>query len=199
MKKVVIFICAFFLNFSLVSASEKIEVTLQKCVDGDTAKFNLKDEIITVRFLAIDTPESVHPTKGVEPYGKQASDFTCEKLETAKKIEIEYDEGSDKTDKYQRHLAWVFVDDYLLQDLIIKQGLAEVAYLYGDYKYTSLLQEHETLAKVAKIGIWSDEIPDTEETTTTPVNQTEENKPWYYTAFITIVAVIILFKKNKII
>ena len=100
--------------------------------------------------LAIDTPETKHPSIGEEPWGKEASNFTCEKLKKAKKIEIEYDPNSDKTDKYDRILGWIWVDDQLLQDLIIKEGYAEVAYLYNDYKYTLLLQDHEEIAKANK-------------------------------------------------
>lgn len=127
-------------------------VTLSKCVDGDTAWFYLDEKEIKTRFLAIDTPES---TNKIEAYGKEASNFTCDKLTNAKKIEIEYDENSDKTDKYNRDLVWVFVDNELLQNLIIKEGLGEVAYLYGDYKYTNLLQKSQLEAQEKKINIWS--------------------------------------------
>lgn len=127
-------------------------VTLSKCVDGDTAWFYLDGKEIKTRFLAIDTPES---TNKIEAYGKEASNFTCDKLTNAKKIEIEYDENSDKTDKYNRELVWVFVDNELLQNLIIKEGLGEVAYLYGDYKYTNLLQKSQLEAQEKKINIWS--------------------------------------------
>lgn len=158
MKKIsLLFILSFFLFISNVKANEKIPVTFSKCVDGDTAKFELDKEIITARFLAIDTPETTHPTKGEEPWGKEASNFTCNSLKTAKKIEIEYDSNSDKTDKYDRHLVWIFVDGELLQDNIIKKGYAEVAYLYGDYKYTPILQDHEAIAKKEKLGIWGEE------------------------------------------
>lgn len=158
MKKIsLLFILSFFLFISNVKANEKIPVTFSKCVDGDTAKFELDKEIITTRFLAIDTPETKHPTKGEEPWGKEASNFTCNSLKTAKKIEIEYDSNSDKTDKYDRHLVWIFVDGELLQDNIIKKGYAEVAYLYGDYKYTPILQDHEAIAKKEKLGIWGEE------------------------------------------
>lgn len=157
MKKIsLLFILSFFLFISNVQANEKIPVTFSKCVDGDTAKFKLDKEIITARFLAIDTPETKHPTKGEEPWGKEASNFTCNSLKTAKKIEIEYDSNSDKTDKYDRHLVWIFVDGELLQDNIIKKGYAEVAYLYGDYKYTPILQDHEEIAKKEKLGIWGE-------------------------------------------
>ena len=133
--------------------AQKLEVTLDKCVDGDTAWFYLDNEEIKARFLAIDTPES---TTKKEAFGKEASDFTCNLLKNANKIEIEYDENSDKLDKYDRHLVWVFVDDNLLQDLIIKNGLGEVEYLYGDYKYTSILEASEILAKTNRVGMWND-------------------------------------------
>ena len=133
-------------------------VTLEKCIDGDTATF--KDSVgntYKTRFLAIDTPETVHPTKSVEAYGKDASTYTCETLTNAKVIKLETDPGSDKEDKYGRYLAWVFVDDVLLQDSLIKNGLAKVSYLYGDYKYTEMIQASEEIAKSEKLGIWSDE------------------------------------------
>ena len=133
--------------------AQKLEVTLDKCVDGDTAWFYLDNEEIKARFLAIDTPES---TTKKEAFGKEASDFTCDLLKNANKIEIEYDDNSDKLDKYDRHLVWVFVDDNLLQDLIIKNGLGEVEYLYGDYKYTSILEASEILAKTNRVGMWND-------------------------------------------
>lgn len=137
-------------------ALDKDIVEFSECVDGDTAKFKLNNEVIKVRFLAIDTPETKHPTKGEEPYGKEASEYTCNKIKNGKKIELEYDPNSDKKDRYDRVLAWVFVDDSLLQSELVKNGLAEVAYLYGDYKYTSLLQDNEIYAKTSKIGIYSE-------------------------------------------
>ena len=119
----------------------KEEVTFSKCVDGDTIKVKVKNKEATVRMLAVDTPESVHPKKKVEYYGKEASDYTCNLITNAKKIELEYDSNSDKYDKYERLLAWVFVDDYLLQDKLVRNGYAEVAYLYDNYKYTDLLKD----------------------------------------------------------
>lgn len=142
-----------------VNAKEtaKDTVKFSKCVDGDTAKFLLNREEITVRFLAIDTPETKHPTKGVEPYGKEASKYTCNKLKNAQKIEIEYDKNSDKTDKYGRYLAWVWTDDTLLQKELINNGLAKVAYLYNKYSYVEELQNVEEIAKENHLNIWSDE------------------------------------------
>lgn len=159
MKKLLIFFLILFFCLPIkITAKEKIEVTLADCVDGDTAVVLLNNKKIKLRFLAIDTPESVHPTIGEEKYGKEASNYTCNALKNADKIEIEYDSNSDKLDKYDRHLVWVFIDGELLQKKIIEKGLAEVAYLYGDYKYTSVLQSKQLVAQTKQIGIWSDSI-----------------------------------------
>ena len=99
MKKIVFIFLCLFININVFA--EEIEVKLSKCVDGDTAKFIYKDEVITARFLAIDTPESVHPTIGEEPYGKEASEYTCNSLKNASKIELEYDTDSDELEKAQ--------------------------------------------------------------------------------------------------
>lgn len=157
MKKIVVFLITF-LIFNNVSALDKKEVTFKDCVDGDTAKVIMDNEEIKIRFLAVDTPETKHPTKGEEPYGKDASNYTCNALTKASKIEIEYDENSDKTDKYDRHLVWVFVDGELLQEKLIEKGLAKVAYLYGDYKYTTILEAKELIAKTKQVGIWNQDI-----------------------------------------
>ena len=165
-----------------IGAEEKIAVTLNQCVDGDTAWFNVNDEKIKTRFLAIDTPES---TNKIEAYGKEASEFTCSLLKKAKTIEIEYDPNSEKLDKYQRHLVWVFVDDHLLQEEIIENGLGEVAYLYDNYKYTSILEQVEEIAKQNQVGMWS----------------TEEKDNFYFYLALAIMIVVIIYlifpKKRK--
>ena len=150
---VLLFIVLFLFNFSIVNAET---VKLDRCIDGDTARFFIDGKSTSVRFLAIDTPETKHPTKGEEPFGKEASTYTCNALKKAKKIELEYDKNSDKTDKYNRHLAWIFIDGDLLQSQLIEKGLAKTAYLYGDYKYTKDLQKLEKQAQKDKVGMWGD-------------------------------------------
>lgn len=132
---------------------EKEEVTFNKCVDGDTAVFNVNDKEEKFRFLAIDTPETKHPTKKEQAFGKEASEYTCNRLKNANKIEIEYEEN--KIDKYNRYLGWIWVDDNLLQEELIENGLAEVSYIYGNYKYTNHLCNVQTLSIKNNKGIWS--------------------------------------------
>lgn len=180
MKKLFILISIFFINCTSVYASERIDVTLSKCVDGDTAWFIKDGEKIKARFLAIDTPES---TTTIEEYGKEASEYTCNLLTEASKIEIEYDSNSNKIDKYNRELVWVFVDGELLQEKVIENGLAEVAYLYGDYKYTNILKTAQEEAKNNHVGMWNE------------YNEEDVNYN-YIVVILVIILIICLFNKK---
>ena len=181
MKKIYLFIIVFLLFFVPIPifASERIDVTLNKCVDGDTAWFNLENKQIKARFLAIDTPES---TNKIEEYGKEASKFTCDLLNNASHIQIEYDDNSDKQDKYNRELVWVFVDEKLLQELVVKEGLAEVKYIYGNYKYLDQVNLALKEAKKNKLNLWSDD---------------EDNNSDYFIVGIGIIVIILLFCFNQ--
>ena len=76
-------------------------------------------------------------------------------LKSAKNIYLEFDINSDKYDKYNRMLAWVFVDNNNLSELLLLKGYAEVKYIYGDYKYISNLCMAQKQAYNNNIGIWS--------------------------------------------
>ena len=177
-KKLILLISIFFIGINNIYAKETVKFS--DCVDGDTIKVLLDNKKYTIRMLAVDTPESVHPTKGVEYYGKEASNFTCNLVKNAKKLEIEYDDNSDKTDKYDRLLVWVFVDGKLLQKELISNGYAKLAYLYGDYKYTKELEDAQVLASSKNIGIWNEKAKNkynNENNITTEYDdESEENK-----------------------
>ena len=161
MKKCLFFVLCFCFIYS-VSASQKFKVTLDKCIDGDTARFFIKGESRTVRFLSINAPEIAHDDVLEEFYGDEASSYVCKRLKKASVIKLQYDPKSDIVDKYDRVLAWVFVDDVLLQSDLVRNGYAEVKYVYDDYLYSNDLKDLEVLARDEHLGMWS---IDKEETT----------------------------------
>ena len=156
MKKCLLVIILLIIMTLKVSALEKVE--FNRCIDGDTVSLKINGKVKRVRMLAIDTPESVTPEKPVGYYGVDASKFTCNLMTDAHNIYLEYDDNSDREDKYGRVLAYVYADDVMVQRELLKYGYAKVAYLYGDYKYTSEFKELERVAKENKLGIWIDEV-----------------------------------------
>ncbi|MDF9824152.1 micrococcal nuclease [Breznakia sp. PF5-3] len=172
-------ICCLLMMTTNIQANDQETVSLSRCIDGDTAAFLVNGKEEKVRFLAINAPEY---TKKKERYGKESSAYVCDKLEAAEAISLEY-EPSNKRDKYDRLLAWVFVDGELLQEELVEEGLAEVKYIYGDYAYTDMLYEKEAVAKKQKLNMWSD----------------EEDDPWYYitiAGIIVLMILVVLFKQK---
>lgn len=132
-----------------------IPVSLYRVVDGDTV--NVIDDSgqeLKLRLLLIDTPETVHPNKPVEPYGKEASARLTELLNAADQLYIEYDSG-DKTDHYDRHLVYLYADDVSVHEVLLKEGLARVGYIYEQQRYLSEFRAAEQYAKDRGLGIWS--------------------------------------------
>ena len=154
MKKYILIIL---LLFPMTVFADKTKVEFFKCVDGDTARFVLNKKEVKIRFLGINAPEIEKDGKQAEAYGKEASNYTCRRLKNAKKIEIEYEKESDKKDKYDRLLAYVFVDDKLLEKDILKKGYANVKYIKKSYKYYDELVKAEETAKEKKLGLYSNE------------------------------------------
>lgn len=151
------------------------EVEFVRPVDGDTVRLRYEGKESAFRLLLIDTPETKHPKKGVEPYGKEASDFTKNMLMDASKVEIEFDKGG-KTDKYGRYLAYVYADGVMVNDALVRQGLAKVAYIYPpSITYLDQLQESQSLAQQEHLNIWSGNVPDTNQNSVPSGSQATQN------------------------
>jgi micrococcal nuclease len=130
-----------------------IPVELISPIDGDTIKVKYEGKEESVRFLLVDTPETKHPRTGVQPFGPEASKFTS-KMISSGQVQLEFDIGG--RDKYQRLLAYVYVDGVSVQEELLKAGLARVAYIYApNTKYVDQYQEIQKVAQQKAIGIWS--------------------------------------------
>lgn len=134
--------------------TDQIPVKLVSTTDGDTIRvmYNGKDE--PVRYLLIDTPETNHPRLGKQPFGDEAKERNRE-LVNSGNLTIEFDVG-EKRDKYDRLLAYVYVDGKSVQETLVREGLARVAYVYPpNTRYLTPYEEAQNLARSEKIGIWS--------------------------------------------
>src|SRR5699024_4246142 len=139
------------------------EVTVAKFVDGDTTRFYYNGEDVSFSNLLIDTPETKHPRVGQQPFGPEASARTQELLSNASVIEVEHDIG-EKVDKYNRHLAYIWADGVMVNEVLVREGLAQVNYVYPpNTRHLDRLKEAERLAKEEGLGIWSLQLPFDEE------------------------------------
>jgi micrococcal nuclease len=132
----------------------KIPAVVERVVDGDTIKVEVNNRSETVRLLLVDTPESVHPSKPVQPYGKEASDFVKKLLPEGKEVKLEMDIG--ERDKYGRLLAYVWVDGKMLNELLLEKGYARVAYVFEpNTKYVDRFRKIQERARKQELNIWS--------------------------------------------
>ncbi|WP_176555789.1 thermonuclease family protein [Virgibacillus ndiopensis] len=147
------------LLFILLSActdnAATTKATFVRAVDGDTLIVNINGEEQYIRLLLVDTPETKHPDKEVQKYGPEASDFMKQTFSASDSIKIEY--GTEKRDKYNRLLAYVYTEDNkMINKLLLENGLARVAYVYPpNDKYVDEFHDIEQQAKEQHIGIWS--------------------------------------------
>jgi len=119
-----------------------------RVVDGDTI---VVKGIGKVRLIGVDTPETKHPKKPVEYFGKEASAFTRRMVE-GKKVRLEYD--WQRKDKYNRVLAYVYLEDgTFLNAELIKQGYGH-AYTKYPFKYLERFRKYEKEARENKRGLW---------------------------------------------
>lgn len=141
-------------TISTAGTTEQIPVELVKVVDGDTIRVIFNGENVSVRYLLMDTPETSHPKLGEQPFGKEAKEQNAELLNGGN-VTLELDVG-ERFDKYQRLLAYVYVDGVSVQEKLIEEGLARVAYVYPpNTRYLTAYETAQERAKEKKLGIWS--------------------------------------------
>lgn len=165
-KSIVIFLiiisCLSYLYFPKTNNYKKkntkidsnVSYQVLRVLDGDTFQIKINREIVTVRMLGIDTPETVDPRKGIQCYGKQASDKTKELL-LGKYVSLSTDPSQDNTDKYGRILAYVNIKDGIfINQYLLEYGYAREYKYKFDYQKRKEFKKIENLAKKKKIGLW---------------------------------------------
>jgi len=134
---------------SFLDDLEKTIVT--RVVDGDTVVISTGEK---VRFILVNTPESVHPddSKNTE-FGTISSDFTKDQL-LDQTIYLEKDVS--ETDRYGRLLRYIYLEDgTFFNELLVKEGYAQLSTFPPDLKYLDIIKEAETYARENNLGLWA--------------------------------------------
>lgn len=152
-------------KLDMSSSTKKLEVTMKMHIDGDTTHFYVPESVdvngyIKARYLAINTPES---TGKIEEWGKAASRFTKEKLESAHSIMVESESDKWNFDGNGRYLVWVWYQptagaEYRNLNIeLLQEGLAVGSKasdtIYGDAAVKCIAQ-----ATAEKLYVFSDDI-----------------------------------------
>ncbi|MBZ9787597.1 thermonuclease family protein [Psychroflexus sp. CAK57W] len=143
----------FIVNRISDSSSKYTYYPIKKFVDGDTFWVDDGSEKgLKIRLIGVDTPETVHPRKPVEYYGREASNYVKEILKN-QRIRLEFD--VDKTDRYGRILAYVYLEDgTFLNEELVKNGYAQVSTFPPNVKYSKHFLKLERHARENDLGLW---------------------------------------------
>lgn len=138
-------------------------VTVDENVDGDTISIDYQGGTEYVRFIGVDTPETVHPTKPVEYFGKEASDFTKKIIPEGTTIVITMD--NEDRDRYNRLLRYVWFsvnyqgkEFWVLHDLVLILNGYGKAYTYFPFRkdYMDVFTFAEDYAVKHSLGMWKE-------------------------------------------
>lgn len=126
--------------------------TVVRVIDGDTLVIAFNGEDQTVRLLNVDTPETKHPDKPVECLGLEAT----EELEslTPPGTEVGLDFDVERTDRYDRVLAAVFIEDTTLVNAeLARMGLGVPVLIEPNRKYYDDVQAAYAEATAQGVGL----------------------------------------------
>lgn len=126
------------------------KTTVERVIDGDTIVIASGEK---VRMILVDSPESVHPDeKRNTVHGDIASNFTRKILY---KAIIYLEKDISERDKYGRLLRYVYLEDGIcFNELLVKEGYANISIYPPDIKYVDAIREAEKYARKENKGLW---------------------------------------------
>jgi endonuclease YncB( thermonuclease family) len=119
---------------------------------GDQIEVLLDGELYQVKYILVDAPAFNDPQQGTETFGAEALELN-RRLVEGQTVTLEKDVS--ETDPAGRLLRYVYVGDLMVNEELLRQGLARIELLPPDLKYASRLQQIEQTAQAANLGIWS--------------------------------------------
>ena len=126
---------------------------VKRAVDGDTVELS---DGRKVRYIGMNTPETVHPSKPVECFGKEASNKNKELVD---KKEVYLEKDAEDKDIYDRILRYVYIKNQdsliMVNEYLVRNGYANVYTFPPNVKYTDRFIEAERLAREERVGLWN--------------------------------------------
>jgi micrococcal nuclease len=136
---------------SLTIGPNALTVEVERVVDGDTIEVLVGGEDEDVRYIGIDTPESVEPGAPVECYGLRASHLN-EQLVAGRKVRLVFD--AERRDAYGRLLAYVYVGDRFVNAELVRRGYATPLTIPPNDKHAALFERLAREAGADGRGLW---------------------------------------------
>lgn len=143
----------------VATISTKIQrkgVKVTKVIDGDTIEVEMDNKSRKVRYIGVNTPETVDPRRGVECFGREASNEN-KRLVLEKDVILEKD--ISETDKFGRLLRFVYLpledgSTLFVNDYLVREGFAYASTYPPDVKFSDQFKAAEQQAREGNRGLW---------------------------------------------
>ena len=130
---------------------QSVVVEVTRVIDGDTIEVDLDGQTEDVRYIGVDTPETVKPGTPVECYGPEASDYNHRAVE-GEEVRLEFDR--ERRDIYDRLLAYVYLGRDLVNADLVRLGYARTLTIPPNTAHAELFDRLEQRAGDAGRGLW---------------------------------------------
>jgi micrococcal nuclease len=127
---------------------------VERVVDGDTIAVRIEDEQERVRYLGVDTPETVKPNAPVECWGPNASALNKQLVRAGDTLTLRFDR--ELRDRYGRLLAYVYRarDTLFVNARLVRDGAARTLSIRPNTAHASELARLQSDARAAGRGLW---------------------------------------------
>ncbi len=122
-----------------------------RAVDGDTIEVDLGGRNEDVRYIGVDTPETVKPDTPVQCFGPRASSFD-HRLVEHRRVRLVF--GVERRDIYGRLLAYVYLGRRFVNAILVRRGLARSLTIPPNDRFAPLFRRLELGAARAGRGLW---------------------------------------------
>lgn len=136
------------------SSQDPNAATVLSVIDGDTIDISISGRTERVRLIGINTPETKHPTKGIECFGPEASAYLEQLLPKGTRLRVERD--IEARDIYGRLLLYIYVADTdLFVNLeLVARGFAQPMVFEPNTAHKLEFAHAATQAERSNIGMW---------------------------------------------
>ncbi len=132
-------------------AGKSTTARVTRVVDGDTVEARVDGHTEDVRYIGIDTPESVKPDTPVECYALAASHHN-EDLVEGETVRLDFD--AERRDVYGRLLAYVHLGDVFVNADLVRGGYATTLTIPPNTRYAELFDRLQREASADGRGLW---------------------------------------------
>jgi micrococcal nuclease len=127
--------------------------TVTRVVDGDTVHVRIDGSDEAVRYIGVDTPETVKPNTPVQCFGKAASTYN-HRLVEGQAVRLRFD--AERRDRYGRLLAYVYRarDGLFVNAALVRGGYATTLRIAPNTAHAGQFAALERHARERRRGLW---------------------------------------------